>query len=121
MRFLLSSRSRIDKQPLIADVAGQQETIVIFMKAKEIAHKNMPEKFIIEVNHKRGYDRYTSVPQWIIDAMEEYAEMQRNEAFREATKIAYENFKHGEFTVTNKILKNVTDYPEVPFNWPTKK
>ena len=28
MLFLLSSRSRIDKQTLIADVAGQQETVV---------------------------------------------------------------------------------------------
>jgi hypothetical protein len=57
----------------------------------------------------------------VLSWMEEYAELQRNKALRKATKIAYENFQYGEFTVTNKILKMVSDYPEVPFDWPTKK
>jgi 3-polyprenyl-4-hydroxybenzoate decarboxylase len=53
----------------------------------------------------------------VLDAMEEYAEIERNKAFREATAIVCKNFENGKFTVTNELIKRATDYPEIGFDW----
>jgi len=83
--------------------AGQQETVVIFMKAKEIAHKHMPNEFKLEVKNKGSFDPDFIIGEWIINSMKDYAAMkckeQRDICMEEYHKSINEGgFPHGAIT-----------------------
>ena len=58
-------------------------------KAKKIAHKNMPEEFKIEVKNKGTFDPDFIIGEWIIRAMQEYAD----EKIKEHKKCSCEGVK----------------------------
>ena len=84
-------------------MAGQQETIVIFMKAKEIAHKHMPNEFKLEVKNKGSFDPDFIIGEWIINSMKDYAirkcKEQRDICMEEYHRSINEGgFPHGAIT-----------------------
>ena len=79
------------------------------MEAKEIAHKNMPEEFKIEVKNKGTFDPDFVIGGWIINSMKEYARIKCKEQREICSEYVWDKWDISENKNSEESVRNAPE------------